>query len=134
KLTAQLLLAEKAGQQADSRGFDSRLADPDGFDSNDFEDDEFEHLEDEAIKNVMSAESLVELEREITELRLLELLASEVRASGQDRKWVELRNILQSYEFNQPGEPRKLIVFSEHRDTLNYLEGKIRTLLGRPDA
>jgi hypothetical protein len=57
-----------------------------------------------------------------------------VRASGQDRKWVELRNILQSDEFNQPGEPRKLIVFTEHRDTLNYLEGKIRTLLGRPEA
>ena len=43
---------------------------------------------------------------------------------------MELRNILQSDEFNTPGEPRKLIVFTEHRDTLNYLEGKIRTLLG----
>ena len=30
--------------------------------------------------------------------------------------------------------PRKLIVFTEHRDTLNYLDGKIRTLLGRPEA
>lgn len=134
KLTAQLLQAEKAGKLADARRLDGRLADPDGFDSDDFADDEFERLEDEAIENVMSAESLVELEREITELRLLELLASEVRASGQDRKWVELRNILQSDEFNQPGEPRKLIVFTEHRDTLNYLEGKIRTLLGRPEA
>jgi hypothetical protein len=134
KLTAQLLQAEKAGKLADARRLDGRLADPDGFDSDDFADDEFERLEDEAIENVMSAESLVELEREIAELRLLELLASEVRASGQDRKWVELRNILQSDEFNQPGEPRKLIVFTEHRDTLNYLEGKIRTLLGRPEA
>jgi hypothetical protein len=134
KLTAQLLQAEKAGKLADARRLDGRLADPDGFDSDDFADDEFERLEDEAIENVMSAESLVELEREIAELRLLELLASEVRASGQDRKWVELRNILQSDEFNPPGEPRKLIVFTEHRDTLNYLEGKIRTLLGRPEA
>ena len=65
---------------------------------------------------------------------MLETLAADVRASGQDRKWVELRNILQSDEFNQPGEPRKLIVFTEHRDTLNYLDGKIRTLLGRPEA
>jgi superfamily II DNA or RNA helicase len=134
KLTAQLLQAEKAGKLADARRLDGGLADPDGFDSDDFADDEFQRLEDEAIENVMSAESLVELEREIAELRLLELLASEVRASGQDRKWVELRNILQSDEFNQPGEPRKLIVFTEHRDTLNYLEGKIRTLLGRPEA
>src|SRR5205085_10073908 len=61
-------------------------------------------------------------------------LASDLRASGQDKKWVELRDILQSDEFNTPGEPRKLIVFTEHRDTLNYLEGKIRTLLGRAEA
>lgn len=93
KLTSQLLQAEKAGKLADARRLDGRLADPDGFDSDDFADDEFERLEDEAIENVMSAESLVELEPKITELRLLELLASEVRASGQDRKWVELRNI-----------------------------------------
>ena len=134
KLTAQLLDAQKAGKLSDARRLDGRLADPDGFDSDDFDDDEFERLEDEAIENVMSAESLVELEREITELRVLELLASELRASGVDRKWVELRNILQSDEFNQSGEPRKLIVFTEHRDTLNYLEAKIRTLLGRPEA
>ncbi|MFM9559443.1 C-terminal helicase domain-containing protein, partial [Streptomyces caniscabiei] len=28
----------------------------------------------------------------------------------------------------------KLIVFTEHRDTLHYLQGRIGTLLGRPDA
>ena len=29
-------------------------------------------------------------------------------------------------------KPRKLIVFTEHRDTLNYLVRRMRTLLGRP--
>ncbi|MHB8464239.1 MAG: helicase-related protein [Acidimicrobiales bacterium] len=82
----------------------------------------------------MSAESIAELEKEITELRGLEELASQVRASGQDRKWVELSTILQSAEFNAAGTPRKLIVFTEHRDTLNYLESKISTLIGRPEA
>ncbi len=134
KLTAQLLQAQKAGHLGEVQRLGGRLADPDGFDSDDFDAEEFEQLEDEAIENAMSAESLVELEREITELRVLEMLASDLRASGQDRKWVELRNILQSDEFNTPGEPRKLIVFTEHRDTLNYLEGKIRTLLGREEA
>ncbi len=134
KLTAQLLQAQKAGTLGEVQRLGGRLADPDGFDSDDFDAEEFEELEDEAIENAMSAESIVELEREITELRVLEMLASDLRASGQDKKWVELRDILQSDEFNTPGEPRKLIVFTEHRDTLNYLEGKIRTLLGREEA
>jgi len=134
KLTAQLLQAQKAGTLGEVQRLGGRLADPDGFDSDDFDAEEFEDLEDEAIENAMSAESIVELEREITELRVLEMLASDLRASGQDKKWVELRDILQSDEFNTPGEPRKLIVFTEHRDTLNYLEGKIRTLLGREEA
>ncbi len=134
KLTAQLLQAQKAGTLGEVQRLGGRLADPDGFDSDDFDAEEFEELEDEAIENAMSAESIVELEREITELRVLEMLAADLRASGQDKKWVELRDILQSDEFNTPGEPRKLIVFTEHRDTLNYLEGKIRTLLGREEA
>jgi hypothetical protein len=32
------------------------------------------------------------------------------------------------------GSRRKLIVFTEHRDTLNYLVGKLRAYLGRPEA
>ena len=134
KLIAQLKLAEQSGRLGGADGFDSRLVDPEDFDSDDFGDDEFERLEDEAIENAMSAESIVELEREIAELRLLEASADEVRASGADRKWVELQSILQSEEFNEPGEPRKIIIFTEHRDTLNYLEAKVKTLVGRPET
>jgi hypothetical protein len=36
--------------------------------------------------------------------------------------------------FDSHGSRRKLIVFSEHRDTLNYLAGKLRVLLGHQDA
>lgn len=32
------------------------------------------------------------------------------------------------------GQRRKLIVFSEHRDTLNFLEGEIVGYLGKPEA
>ncbi len=32
--------------------------------------------------------------------------------------------------FDETGKRRKLIVFTEHRDTLNYLADRIRTLLG----
>jgi superfamily II DNA or RNA helicase len=135
RLTSQLQEARRIGEISAVQRLGGQLADPDGFDADDFDDEEFERLEDEAIENAMTAESMVELEGEIVELRQLEALASDVRASGLDRKWVELSAILQSPELTASGgEPRKLIVFTEHRDTLNYLEGKIRTLLGRPEA
>ncbi len=36
--------------------------------------------------------------------------------------------------FDAHGHRRKLIIFTEHRDTLNYLLHRIRTLLGKADA
>jgi superfamily II DNA/RNA helicase len=36
--------------------------------------------------------------------------------------------------FDAEGHRRKLVIFTEHRDTLNYLAEKIRALLGRPKA
>ena len=33
-----------------------------------------------------------------------------------------------------PSPSQKLVLFTEHRDTLNYLEGRITTLLGRKQA
>jgi hypothetical protein len=66
----------------------------------------------------------------------LEKQAKAVVASGQDRKWDELSKILQ----NEPemhdasGRQRKLIIFSEHRDTLNYLHERIAGVLGTHEA
>ena len=36
--------------------------------------------------------------------------------------------------FDAHGHRRKLVIFTEHRDTLNYLEEHIGSLLGRPEA
>ena len=60
-----------------------------------------------------------------------------MRASDTDRKWSELRTILEDNTLAAPGsgdERRKLIVFTEHRDTLDYLARRIGSLLGRPEA
>jgi len=56
--------------------------------------------------------------------------------SGEDRKWSELSKLLQdnSNMFGREGEREKLIIFTEHRDTLRYLTDKISSLLGDPDA
>ncbi|MGH7861053.1 MAG: helicase-related protein, partial [Candidatus Dormibacteraceae bacterium] len=59
-----------------------------------------------------------------------------VRQSGTDRKWDELSRLLQNNTemFDAAGHRRKLVIFTEHRDTLNYLTEKIRALIGRPEA
>ncbi len=49
---------------------------------------------------------------------------------------MELRSILDEQLLNAAGtdEARKIIIFTEHRDTLDYLEAKIRTQFGRADS
>ena len=56
--------------------------------------------------------------------------------SGKDKKWEELSNLLQddTHMFDAEGNRRKLVIFTEHRDTLHYLRERISTLLGRPEA
>lgn len=130
KMAAQLELAKRSGRALEPRPNVRGVDDPDGFDTDDFDDEELEQLEDEAIENAYSAESIPELEREIAELKVLVAEAIKVRAADTDRKWSELRDILQGDEFLSEAEGRKLIIFSEHRDTLNYLTGKVTTLLG----
>lgn len=73
---------------------------------------------------------------DVTIPRRLENLALEVRRSGKDRKWDELSALLQNNEemFDAHGHRRKMILFTEHRDTLNYLAEKLRALLGQPEA
>jgi superfamily II DNA or RNA helicase len=58
------------------------------------------------------------------------------RHSGQDRKWDELSKLLQNTPEmrDADGRQRKLIIFTEHRDTLNYLAVKIRGLIGNEEA
>ena len=62
--------------------------------------------------------------------------ADRVRQSQVDKKWTELVGLLADAPEMRGagGSRRKLIVFTEHRDTLNYLVGKLRTYLGRPEA
>jgi len=105
-------------------------------DEDDLNAEEQEHLEETLIDEATAAKSIAELEAEIVILRGLESQAKAVVASGQDRKWDELSKILQ----NNPemrdaaGRQRKLIVFSEHRDTLNYLHAKIAGVFGNAEA
>jgi superfamily II DNA or RNA helicase len=113
-----------------------KIEDLDGVDDEELTAEELEQLEEELIDAATAAQTIEELDVEIAELRVLISRASEVRAAGTDRKWSELQTILedQTLATRNGNERRKLIVFTEHRDTLEYLSQRISSLLGRPEA
>lgn len=116
----------------DLPGFDEEAWD----DYDDAPETESEQTEEQVSDAASAARTIAELELEIEQLKRLERLADTVRHSGQDRKWTELSKLLQDQAemFDTSGQRRKLVIFTEQRDTLNYLTDRIRTLLGRPEA
>jgi superfamily II DNA or RNA helicase len=97
--------------------------------------DDYENFEETVVDQATAAQTIQELEAEIIILEALEEQAKQVVHSGQDRKWDELSNLLQSPTMREEsGRQRKLIIFTEHRDTLNYLAVKIRGLIGNEEA
>ena len=132
------------------------------FDPEDAEDldeapeNEVEAAEQEVLDQATAAGSIVELKAEIETLRILEALALGVRRSGTDAKWRELASLLgevftkggHTLRVAEPDVPygagaiprptssprQKLVVFTEHRDTLSYLHDRITTLLGRESS
>lgn len=106
------------------------------FDVDDLPEGELEQLEEELVDQASASRTIAELQYEIKTLAEMEGLARQVRASGADRKWEELSTLLRHTPemFDAQGDRRKLIVFSEHRDTLKYLVEKLRSLLDREDA
>ena len=119
-------------------------------------DDEVEAAEEQILDQATAARTIAELKAEIETLRQLEGLALAVRRSGTDRKWRELATLLSEIftpaaiasglpeervvadtdAANLPkvSASQKLVIFTEHRDTLSYLEQRISTLLGRKEA
>ena len=153
----ELEVLQRGGHAAPVFAPDAPILDVD--DVNDLEDapdSEVEAAEEEILNQATAARSIAELRTEIETLKGLESLALSVRSSGTDTKWRELASLLgeifapatvgrREGELTAPngaGEtPRpmpspsqKLIVFTEHRDTLNYLEKRVTTLLGREEA
>src|SRR5690606_8062604 len=125
-------------------------------DLEDAPEDELQAAEEEILYRATAARTIDELKAEIEILSGLESLAHSVRRGGGVRKWRELASLLGEI-FTRRGvadrvaEPRptygtagvpaprpsprqKLVIFTEHRDTLNYLHQRITTLLGREHA
>jgi superfamily II DNA or RNA helicase len=102
---------------------------------------ELQAAEEQIVDQATAARTITELQAEIDTLKRLESLALTVRRSGKDKKWEELSGLLENpMMFDRESGPhslsnrRKLVIFTEHRDTLNYLHERITTLLGRREA
>ncbi len=107
------------------------LADAGALDGDDLPGEEAEEIESEVADAATAARTIAELDKELAILADLIELARRVRHSGTDKKWTELRELLTD---NTMITGEKIIIFTEHRDTLEYLTERIRDLLGRSDA
>src|ERR1022692_39075 len=140
RLTTRLLEAQAKRSQL---VHDARTDEAFGADDADDVDDalyelggaELENLEDVVVDAATASRTADELRVEISVLDDLVQRAKGVRFADTDRKWTELRDLLldQTAMFDHDGERRKILIFTEHRDTLNYLIAKIRMLLGRDE-
>ena len=125
------LAEERLGKRAAEYSIDF-----DEMDDDDLSAEETEKMEEAVVDHASAAATIAELEAEIRTLKRLEQMANRVRVSGVDRKWDELSHLLQDNEamFGENGNREKLIIFTEHKDTLKYLAEKIRSLLGSDES
>jgi superfamily II DNA or RNA helicase len=129
-------IKQRGGKIAASEIFSDQASENIWDSEEDMAPEDYEKFEEEVVDQATAAQTIAELEAEVFTLEHLEKKAKALRDGGQDRKWEELREILQNTpEMRGPdGLQRKLIIFTEHRDTLNYLADRIRGLLGKHEA
>ena len=97
---------------------------------------EAEAAEEQILDQATAAQTLAELEAEIAILRDLEDRALRLKLSGQDAKWRQLESILDEPIMLDPttGLRRKILIFTEPKDTLEYLQQKVTARLGDASA
>lgn len=108
----------------------------DDIDLDDLTDEERGALEDRAVSAATAAASMEELETEIAALVVLVQQARTIRNSPSYSKWDRLRETLDDADQmrDASGARRKVIIFTEHRDTLDDIVARLRNHLGRDDA
>ncbi|MDK8685183.1 helicase-related protein [Corynebacterium pseudodiphtheriticum] len=96
---------------------------------------ELEAEVDAVVDSATAARTVPELQAEISHIEQLIHLADRVHRAGNDQKWVHLKGILNDEILRKTdGEIRKIIVFTEHKDTLDYLHNKITELFRSDNA
>ena len=136
RLREEELLKRGATTRFGPAGWVPTITEEDLEDLEDATDSEVEETEEKIIDLATASQTITELQAEIQILKKLEALALQVRRSGQDKKWEELSRLLQdnSEMFDADGSRRKLVIFTEYKDTLKYLTDRITSLIGRADS
>jgi superfamily II DNA or RNA helicase len=120
QLTIEQLIMMQRRIREDDDLFDSATPDEesahDGCEEN-------EVAEDNLLAGVVAA-SLLDLQEELTQVRSLRDLAKRVYDAGTESKFERLREILIDPKFGE----EKLIIFTEHRDTLEFLVRRLEGL------
>ena len=140
----ELKVLQRGGQPSPAIAFTAPELDADDVeDLDDAPEQEVEDAEARILDQATAARSIVELKAELDTLKALESLALGVRRRSADTKWRELASLLGEIftatgRDGPTGEPairdgdgaiprpaasphQKLVVFTEHRDTLRYL-------------
>ena len=153
----EMEVLQRGGKPAVASSVPAPELDTDDLDEiEDAPEQEVEDAEARILDQATAARSIAELRAEIETLKRLEALALGVRRKGADTKWRELASLLAEIfttvgttgnvgeavtPFGAGAIPRptpsphqKLVLFTEHRDTLHYLRERITTLLGREEA
>ena len=82
-------------------------------------------FEDDLVERLTMAENMAELEAEIDELDRLVQLARHTERNVTETKFEELRAVLSQHI---SGRDERLLIFTEHKDTLDFLLGKLTNL------
>lgn len=129
-------LLRRGAEASAALSMQSALPSWDDDDLDEAPEDEIEELEDQVVDQATAARTVAELEAEIASLKDLEKLARDIRRSGEDTKWRELDRILDDPIVYDPEKDirRKLVIFTEARDTLEYLAARIRGRTGDEES
>lgn len=106
----------------------------------DDDDDDFGDVDVQNDQRLVSeiattSDTIEQLKIEVETLGKLVKQALNVKESGNDTKWIRLKEILNNeVMLEKDGTQRKLIIFTEARDTLTYLKDKITDYIGTEDA
>lgn len=97
---------------------------PDAEEIEEMEESQRERLE-EMLEAITLAANAEQIQEEVAQIKELATRAKQVEDSGSEEKLTKLRDLLQSEGFFDEPDQR-LLIFTEFKDTLDYLIGKLK--------